>query len=176
MICRVRTVSKYIEIIGLLFMLTLVYSLVGRTEEPVTDEKMDSAASVENLDNQNNPQPNPKAGSPVANRDPFRPFIKIVGEEEETGDGSLTPPIKRYELQEFRIAGILWLEGEPRAMVVDPEKNTYYLAVGDEIGNKGGVILEIRNTGILVRETRHYEDLFGEDKVEVRKVVLSFQE
>jgi Tfp pilus assembly protein PilP len=176
MICSVRKVSKYIEIIGLLFTLTIVCSLVARSEEPVTDEKMDTAPSVDNLDNQNNPQPKAAAGSPVANRDPFRPFIKIVGEEEETGDGSLTPPIKRYELQEFRIAGILWLEGEPRAMVVDPEKNTYYLAVGDEIGNKGGVILEIRNNGLLVKETRHYEDLFGEDKVEVKKVVLSFQE
>ncbi len=176
MICRVRKGSKYIEIIGLFFMLTIVCSLVARTEEPVTEEKMDTAPPVENLDNQNNPQPKAEAGSPVANRDPFRPFIKIVGEEEETGDGSLVPPIKRFELQEFRIAGILWIEGEPRAMVVDPEKNTYYLAVGDEIGNKGGVILEIRNSGILVKETRHYEDLFGEDKVEVRKVVLSFQE
>ncbi|MGB7293572.1 MAG: pilus assembly protein PilP [Thermodesulfobacteriota bacterium] len=177
MICRITKGSKYLEIIVLLFMLTSVCSLVARAEEPVTEENMDTSPSIEKLDNQSNPESKAEVGNPVANRDPFKPFIKIISEqEEETGTGSLVPPIKRYELQEFRIAGILWIEGEPRAMVVDPEKNTYYLAVGDEIGNKGGVILEIRNSGILVKETRHYEDLFGEDKVEVRKVVLSFQE
>jgi Tfp pilus assembly protein PilP len=176
MICGIKKGSKYIEIIALLFMLTSVCSLVARAEENITEENMDSSPTIEKLDNQNNPQSKAEVSNPVVKRDPFRPFIKIVSEEEETEGGSLVPPIKRYELQEFRIAGILWIEGEPRAMVVDPEKNTYYLAVGDEIGNKGGVILEIRNSGILVKETRHYEDLFGEHKVEVRKVVLSFQE
>ena len=176
MICRITARSKYIEFIILLFILTIVCSLVAGTEGPVAEENMDTVPSADKLDNQNHPQSEAEAGNPAANRDPFRPFIKIESEEEEAGGGSLTPPIKRYDLQEFRIAGILWLEGEPRAMVVDPEKNTYYLSVGDEIGNKGGVILEIRNSGILVKETRHYEDLFGEEKVEVRKVVLSFQE
>jgi Tfp pilus assembly protein PilP len=176
MISGITKGPMYIEIIVLLFMLTSVCSLVARTEGPITEGNMDSAPSVEKLDKQNDPQAKAAVGNPVDKRDPFRPFIKIASEEEETGDGSLTPPIKRYELQEFRIAGILWIEGEPRAMVVDPEKNTYYLAVGDEIGNQGGVILEIRYSGILVKETRHYEDLFGEEKVEVEKVVLSFQE
>ncbi len=176
MISGITKGPMYIEIIVLLFMLTCVCSLVARTEETITEEHMDTSPSMEKLDNQNNPQSKAEVGNPVVERDPFRPFIKIASEEEEPGDGSLTPPIKRYELQEFRIAGILWIEGEPRAMVVDPEKNTYYLVVGDEIGNQGGVILEIRNSGILVKETRHYEDLFGEEKVEVEKVVLSFQE
>lgn len=176
MICRVRNRSKYAEIIVMLFILTIVCPLVARTEVPVAGENMDTTPSAEILDNQNNPQSKAEAGNAAAKRDPFRPFIKIESEQEEAGGGSLTPPIKRYDLQEFRIAGILWLEGEPRAMVVDPEKNTYYLSVGDEIGNKEGVILEIRNSGILVNETRHYEDLFGEEKVEVKKVVLSFQE
>ena len=176
MICGITKGSMYIQIIVWLVMLTSVCSLVARTEEPITEENMDTSPSIEKLDNQNNPLSKAEAGNPVVKRDPFMPFIKIIGKEEETEDGSLVPPIKRYDLQEFRIAGILWIEGEPRAMVVDPEKNTYYLAVGDEIGNKGGVILEIRNSGILVKETRHYEDIFGEDKVEVTKVVLSFQE
>jgi Tfp pilus assembly protein PilP len=176
MISRITKGSIYIEIIVLFFVFTGVCSLVARSEQSTSEENMDSKVSLEKFDNQNNPRPKAEAGNLESKRDPFRPFIKLVNEDEESGDGSLVPPIKRYELQEFRIAGILWIEGEPRAMVVDPEKNTYYLAVGDEIGNKGGVILEIRNTGILVKETRHYEDLFGEDKVEVRKVVLSFQE
>jgi Tfp pilus assembly protein PilP len=176
MISGITKGSIYVEIIVLLIVLTSVSSLVSRTEESTPEENMDTKLSLEKLDNQNNPQSEAEVGKPESNRDPFRPFIKLVSEEEEIGVGSLVPPIKRYELQEFRIAGILWIEGEPRAMVVDPEKNTYYMVVGDEIGNQGGVILEIRNSGMLVKETRHYEDLFGEDKVEVKKVVLSFQE
>ena len=64
--------------------------------------------------------------------------------------------------------------GEPKAMVVDPEKNTYYLGVGDEIGNKNGEIIEVRDNGLLVQEKRYYEDVFGNSKVEVEKSVLAF--
>jgi Tfp pilus assembly protein PilP len=176
MISRITIGSIYIEIIVLFCVLTSICSLVARSEESTTEENMDTKLSLEKSDIQNSPQAKPEVGNPESKRDPFKPFLKLINEEQETEGGSLVPPIKRYELQEFRIAGILWIEGEPRAMVVDPEKNTYYLAVGDEIGNRGGVILEIRNSGILVKETRHYEDLFGEDKVEVKKVVLGFQE
>jgi Tfp pilus assembly protein PilP len=165
-----------IEIIVLLFILTSVSSLVGRTEESTPEENADAGLSLENLDSPNNPQSQAVITSSEIKRDPFKPFIKLEDEEEQTGDNSLVPPIKRYDLQAFRIAGILWIEGEPRAMVVDPEKNTYYLSIGDEIGNKGGVILEIRDSGILVKETRSYEDVFGESKVEVKNVVLTFQE
>lgn len=168
--------SVCVEIIVLLFVLSGICSLVARTEEFVQEENVGTTQTRDILDNQSNPQATSEFRSPGELRDPFRPFIKLVSEEKESGDGSLVPPIRRYELHEFRIAGILWIEGEPRAMVVDPEKNTYYLAVGDEIGNMGGVILEIRESGMLVKETRRYEDLFGESKVEVRKVVLSFQE
>lgn len=176
MISGITKRSIYIEIIVLFFVYIGVCHLVARAEESSSEENMDTKPSVEKLDNLNNPRFEAEVGDLQTMRDPFQPFIKLPNEEEESKGGSFVPPIKRYQLQEFRIAGILWIEGEPRAMVLDPEKNTYYLAVGDEIGNMGGVILEIRDTGILVKETRHYEDLFGEDKVEVRKVVLSFQE
>ncbi|MBI4228559.1 MAG: pilus assembly protein PilP [Deltaproteobacteria bacterium] len=166
----------YIEIIAVFFFLTSVCSLVARTQESTPEDMIDTDFSHEKSDSHTNPQAKTETTSSESKRDPFRPFIKLLNEEERTGDGSLVPPIKRYPLQEFRIAGILWIEGEPRAMIVDPEKNTYYLAIGDEIGNRGGVILEIRNTGILVKETRYYEDLFGENKIEVKNVVLSFQE
>jgi len=166
----------YIEIIAVLFFLTSVCSLVARTQESTPENMLDTDLSHEKSDPHTDPQAKTETASSESKRDPFRPFIKLLNEEEGSGDGSLVPPIKRYPLQEFRIAGILWIEGEPRAMIVDPEKNTYYLAIGDEIGNRGGVILEIRNTGILVKETRYYEDLFGENKIEVKNVVLSFQE
>lgn len=106
-------------------------------------------------------------------RDPFKPFIKTP-KEKEAVITETTPPIKRFPLAEYRIVGIVWVANEPKAMVVDPEKNTYFLGKADEIGNKNGVIIEVNENGLLVSEKRFFEDVFGEQKVEVKKSVLAF--
>lgn len=106
-------------------------------------------------------------------RDPFKPFIKEP-KEREASISETTPPIKRFPLDEYRIVGIVWVDNEPRAMVVDPEKNTYFLGRSDEIGNRNGVILEVSENGLLVNEKRYFEDVFGEQKIEVKKSVLAF--
>ena len=106
-------------------------------------------------------------------RDPFKPFIKTP-KEREVVITATTPPIKRFPLEEYRIVGIVWVDNEPKAMVVDPEKNTYFLGKEDEIGNKNGVIIDVNENGLLVSEKRFFEDVFGEQKVEVKKSVLAF--
>ena len=106
-------------------------------------------------------------------RDPFKPFIKEP-KEREAAISATTPPIKRFPLDEYRIVGIVWVDNEPRAMVVDPDKNTYFLKKSDEIGNRNGVILEVSENGLLVNEKRYFEDVFGEQKVEIKKSVLAF--
>ena len=72
---------------------------------------------------------------PLGKRDPFKPFIKEP-KEKEAVISETTPPIKRFPLDEYRIVGIVWVDNVPKAMVVDPEKNTYFLGTDDEIGNK----------------------------------------
>ena len=106
-------------------------------------------------------------------RDPFKPFIKTPKEKDAVITAT-TPPIKRFPLEEYRIVGIVWVDNEPKAMVVDPEKNTYFLGKTDEIGNKNGEIIEVNENGLLVSEKRFFEDVFGEQKVEVKKSVLAF--
>ena len=114
---------------------------------------------------------------PSVNRDPFRPFIKIVEKKEvETEVGKSVPPIKRYPLEQFRLVGIVWVGEQPKVMVVDPEKNTYFLGVGDEIGSREGKIIEVRESGIMVEEKNYFEDVFGEKKVETVNSVLAFRE
>lgn len=110
---------------------------------------------------------------PIGKRDPFKPFIKEP-KEKETTISETTPPIKRFPLDEYRIVGIVWVDNVPKAMVVDPEKNTYFLGTDDEIGNRNGVILEVTENGLLVNEKRFFEDVFGEQKVEIKKSVLAF--
>ena len=108
-------------------------------------------------------------------RDPFKPFIKLV--DRPSGPPPIVkPPIRRYPLSSFRLAGIIWIGDEPKAMIVDPEANTYFLGVGDKIGNKDGEILEVRDRGILVQEKTKLENVYGEVKIEVKKSVLAFQD
>jgi Tfp pilus assembly protein PilP len=107
-------------------------------------------------------------------RDPFKPFIKLV-DTPTAPSVVLRPPIQRYPLNQFRIVGIVWIGGKPQAMVVDPEANTYFLGVGDKIGSSDGEIMEVRQNGILVKETMKIENVYGEVKVEVKESVLAFQ-
>jgi Tfp pilus assembly protein PilP len=114
---------------------------------------------------------------PEGKRDPFKPFIKIVEQKEVKPQVSnLLPPIKRYALDQYRLVGILWSGQQPKAMIVDPEKNTYVLGLGDELGNSQGKIVEVRGNGILVEERRQLEDVFGQKKIETRKSILAFRE
>lgn len=114
---------------------------------------------------------------PEGKRDPFKPFIKIVEQKEVKPQVSnLLPPIKRYALDQYRLVGILWSGQQPKAMIVDPEKNTYVLGLGDELGNSQGRIVEVRGNGILVEERRQLEDVFGQKKIETRKSILAFRE
>lgn len=112
---------------------------------------------------------------PEGKRDPFKPFIQAPREEEVVVTEA-TPPLKKYDLDQYRITGIVWINNEPRAMVVDPEGNTYFLGAGDEIGNRNGEIIEVRENGLLVREKRYFEDVFGNRKVEVKNSVLAFMD
>lgn len=107
-------------------------------------------------------------------RDPFKPFIKLV-DTPSAPSVVLRPPIQRFPLNQFRIVGIVWIGGKPQAMIVDPEGNTYFLGVGDKIGNSDGEILEVRQSGILVQETMRIENVYGEIKTEVKQSVLAFQ-
>ncbi len=114
---------------------------------------------------------------PQGNRDPFKPFIKIVEQKEAKSQVStLLPPIKRYSLDQYRLVGILWSGQQPKAMIVDPEKNTYVLRIGDEIGNSQGRVIEVRDNGILVEERIQLEDVFGQKKIETKKSILAFRE
>ncbi len=115
--------------------------------------------------------------SATGKRDPFKPFIKIIETKEvEPQLSKSLPPIKRYSLEQFRLVGIISMGQRPKAMIVDPEKNTYVLGIGDEIGNRQGKIIEVRDNGILVEEKRYFEDVFGQKRVEIKKSSLAFKE
>ena len=117
--------------------------------------------------------------NPIDKRDPFRPFLKVidVGDRELNPEiDPLAPPIKRYKLQQFKLVGVFWLENTPQAMIIDPEKNTYMLTVGDEVGNREGKIIEIRENGISVQERKYFINADGLRSIKLSKSILAFKE
>lgn len=116
--------------------------------------------------------------NPIDKRDPFKPFLKVVASDKELDPeiDPLAPPIKRYKLDQFKLVGVFWLENTPQAMIVDPEKNTYMLTVGDEVGNREGKIIEIRENGISVQERKYFINADGLRSIKLSKSILAFKE
>lgn len=117
--------------------------------------------------------------NPVDKRDPFRPFIKVVADtdiEVNPEIDPLAPPIRRYKLDQFKLVGVFWLENAPQAMITDPEKNTYMLKIGDQIGNREGKIVEIRENGISVEEKKYFVNPDGLRSIKLSKSILAFKE
>ena len=153
------------------------YDLIKEKQEDKQAENQENSSITDELKATTTEGLNFRDQRPVyqskGKRDPFKPFLKTP-KEEQILITKTTPPIKRFALEEFRIVGIVWLDNVPKAMVVDPENNTYFLGKDDEIGNRNGVIMDVRENGILVREQRFFEDVFGQKKVEVKESVLAF--
>ncbi|MGI9535019.1 MAG: pilus assembly protein PilP [Thermodesulfobacteriota bacterium] len=116
--------------------------------------------------------------NPIDKRDPFQPFLNVIEDDKEyTPDiDPLAPPIKRYKLNQFKLVGVFWLENIPQAMIIDPEKNTYMLGIGDEVGRHDGKIVEIRENGISVQEKKYFINSEGLKSIKLSKSILAFKE
>lgn len=115
--------------------------------------------------------------NPIDKRDPFQPFLNVVDEPTEYDPeiDPLAPPIKRYKLNQFKLVGVFWLENTPQAMVMDPENNTYMLNIGDEVGNREGKIVEIRENGISVQEKKYFINSEGLKTIRLSNSILAFK-
>lgn len=91
------------------------------------------------------------AYSPVGKRDPFRSYLADLKETEKTS----TRPVhatERFELDQYRLTGIIHGTSQPKAMVEDPEGVGHTLRVGSRIGRNGGRVTRISAKGIIVME------------------------
>jgi Tfp pilus assembly protein PilP len=69
------------------------------------------------------------------NRDPFMPFIEIFANPEEVLDKpQINVKLPDYDVAELKLIGIITNIGDPRAMVVAPDKTGYVLRRGDYVG------------------------------------------
>lgn len=101
-------------------------------------------------------------------RDPFTSLLAIkepVAEEAEP----LTP-LQKFGLKEIRLIAIVIGKGEPRAMVVAPDKKAYTLTRGVKIGRNKGVVQEITPEEIIVEE--RFRDFAGTTRTEIKRMTL----
>lgn len=100
-------------------------------------------------------------------RDPFVPLSRIkrpvVNDEPET-------PLQSYDIDQFKLVGVIVGKGDPKAMVVAPDGKSYVLARGVRIGKNNGIIIEINSDVILVEEK--YYDYTGNVIENIQEIVV----
>lgn len=88
-------------------------------------------------------------------KDPFKPFVvetKKVKPEIKGGSSFGGLPIQNYEVNQFKVLGIITGLKENNALVVDPAGKAYVVKSGMEIGKNNGRITRIDTASIEVFE------------------------
>ena len=90
----------------------------------------------------------------VGKRDPFRSFISrmVIVEGEEGAVG----PLQLHEIDKYRLRGIIWNIGAPRALVEDPDGIGHVVDIGTLIGKNWGKVTQIKPEEIVI--TEEYRD------------------
>ncbi|MEC7986561.1 MAG: pilus assembly protein PilP [Myxococcota bacterium] len=90
-------------------------------------------------------------------RDPFRSFLSIAQTDDDDGNLPKTP-LQRYEIQHYKLTGIIWDIDRPRALVEDPEGIGWVMELGDYIGKKWGKVTMITDNTVVVTEEARTTD------------------
>lgn len=94
--------------------------------------------------------------SPVGRRDPFRSYLADLAEQQVAE----APSRKReetelYEIDQYRLTGLITGTAQPKAMVEDPTGRGHVLHIGSRMGKNDGRVTKITPVGIVVvEETR----------------------
>jgi type IV pilus assembly protein PilP len=109
---------------------------------------------------------------PAGKRDPFEALL-MVRKPVIDADEPLTP-LQKFDLGQFRLAGIIVGKDEPMAMVMAPGGKSYILKKGVKIGKNAGTVVGIQSDGVLVEEK--FYDFSGEFRKSIQKIELPVRE
>lgn len=98
------------------------------------------------------PKPSEYAYSPIGKRDPFRTFIADMREAAQREDMRKPESTEKFELDQYRLTGVITGTSQPQAMVEDPESVGHVLRIGTRLGKNGGRVTRISATEIVVTE------------------------
>lgn len=88
------------------------------------------------------------AYNPAGRRDPFAPIIV----KQIKGAAANRPPLERYNINEFKLSGIVWGGFGYNAMLEGPDGKGYFIRVGTILGPNRGVVKKITQTMLVVEE------------------------
>lgn len=106
-------------------------------------------------------------------RDPFLPLTAIRKPVGPVRDEPQTP-LQQFEVQQYRLIGVIIGMDEPRAMVVAPDGKSYLLKQGVKIGKNNGVIVDITRDVIQVEEK--YYDFSGNVRTNILDITVPKRE
>ena len=109
---------------------------------------------------------------PTGRRDPFVPLTRIRKPIEDSGEPET--PLQSYDVDQFRLAGVIVGKGASKAMVVAPDGKSYVLFKGVKIGKNNGVVLKISSEVILVEEK--YYDFSGNVMTNIQEIAVPKRE
>jgi type IV pilus assembly protein PilP len=152
----------------------------NKKEEPVTapPPQLEKAVKVTPPVQQQHSSVNGSANSaPVLDftgrKDPFKAFVVVKQQTARKSTSARTGdllPIQSYEVEKFKIAGIIVGLKENRALIIDPAGKGYVVKVGMLMGDNDGRITKITATTIEVLE--NYRDDDGRSKSRTVKLTL----
>jgi len=106
--------------------------------------------------------------NPIGKRDPYRSFL--AAGERGVEDETPRTPLQRYEIDEYRLVGIIWGIDRPRALVEDPDDVGHVMEIGTYIGKNWGKVTQITSSEVVV--TEEYQTIDGELVVNPIRMVL----
>jgi type IV pilus assembly protein PilP len=99
-------------------------------------------------------------------KDPFKPFVTIgptASAKPAVAKGGDSLPIQSYDVNKFKLTGIITGLTDNRALLVDPLGKAYVVKTGMLLGNNNGRVSRISATSVEVLE------YFKDDNSQLRK-------
>lgn len=153
-------------------------SSAASAEEPESDDSVDeteqnAATAPAPVVNEAPPAAAEYIYDPTGRRDPFKPYRVLVSGDSASAkkNKKLTQidPLVRWDIEKYRVVGILWQVRAPKAMIKDPEGSVHTVTKNTKIGRNKGYIASIREGELVVVETIEFE---GQSSKETKILAL----
>ncbi len=109
-------------------------------------------------------------------KDPFKPYIApkpvlpVLSAQDQKSTLKNALPIHSFEVNQFKLIGVVTSTRDNQAMVVDPTGKGYVIKVGMTIGKNNGRVTAITTNGVDVVE--QFKDESGRVRKENQKITL----
>ncbi len=97
--------------------------------------------------------------NPAGKRDPFKPFYDTRSNNRSAVDENAVP-LQRWDVDKFKLSGVIWNTNIPRALLIDPEGTGHVVQMGTYVGRNWGKVTSISDQAIVV--TEEYQTIDGE--------------